>query len=112
MREALYRPQASALENVLRKEDTMGTARVPKLVSLFVLIFFGKTKTLVQRVEGASEIINFLRPWRIYVHVHPHWTITGNFYSRESFQYSIMQCQMVLNLVPYTGTAVRISRAI
>ena len=45
--------------------QTQGTVAVYQMISKYLLIFFARKLTLIQRVENASYVCHFLRLWHV-----------------------------------------------
>ena len=64
MRNAL---QKLGARNDEHREDCSGMVEYLYLVSRFQLVFFGKKLSLGMRAQHASEVLNSLRLWRLWV---------------------------------------------
>ena len=74
-----------------------------RLVSRYLLIFFGKKNTLAERVRSCAYVYTYLRLWRIHVWLtaktNTNVTVRERFLTRQTFEHTVMSVQMALNQI-------------
>ena len=82
-----------------RPHDVLATIAYLEICWLFVEIFCSFEATLLQRVEHASTVTNFLRIWRWWVYNMGNLTLREHFLTRQCFQDVILSCHAAVLLI-------------
>ena len=78
-----------------RPLDTQGTESVYEMIHEYMLLFFSKKKSLIERVEIAGYVCRFLRLWRVSIKFWPNQqerNLTKCFYPNQTFRHVVMSC--------------------
>ena len=94
MRESLRCMGARTDEN---REDCGGMIEYLTMVSRFQLVFFGRKLSLGMRAQHASEVLNSLRLWRLWVRAAKGYTLHDCFFTRETFTHILLELQQAIN---------------
>ena len=77
-------------------ENIAGTAMYLEICWMYTDIFLSHTATLLQRVQYASCVANFLRIWRLWIFQQSDLKLSSYFISGESFQDTLISCHFVV----------------
>ena len=82
--------------------QTQGTVAVYQMISKYLLIFFARKLTLIQRVENASYVCHFLRLWHVSTRSWPDQeerNVQDNFYPFQTFRHVLMSCMSAVMFI-------------
>lgn len=82
--------------------QTHGTVAVYQMISKYLLIFFALKLTLVERVENAAYVCQFLRLWHVAIRSWPDQAernVQENFYPMQTFRHVLMSCQSAVMFI-------------
>ena len=80
------------LRDLRQQHRTDGTLAVYELIHRYLMLFFSKKQTILQRVEHAGYVVRFLRLWRLQVVHQPGLSVGTNFYSNQTFRHVLLSC--------------------
>ena len=81
---------------------THGTAAVYRMISKYLLIFFSKKLTLVERVQNAAYVCHFLRLWHVSIRSWPDQeerNCEDNFYPFQTFRHVLLSCMSAVTFI-------------